>query len=142
MPLPHFPRRLWAARVWTIERAGIIAIQPDLTGQPQCGIHSSEPVRSFRVFRGRRGAGTLIRGLRLLNGKHGDIIAVMFGAARRQRRFHFLPRRAGQRSAIQIDPAERLKRGFRHETRQRLFSACRRTIQYHICIRFDPFGHQ
>ena len=37
------PRRLGAARVWTIERVDNIAIQPDLTG------HKSEPVRSFRV---------------------------------------------------------------------------------------------
>ena len=36
-------RRLWAARVWTLERIGNIAMQHDLTG------HKSEPVRSFRV---------------------------------------------------------------------------------------------
>ena len=37
------PRRLGAARVWTLARVDSIAIQPDLTG------HKSEPVRSFRV---------------------------------------------------------------------------------------------
>ena len=37
------PRRLRAARVWTLVRVGNISIQHDLTG------HKSEPVRSFRV---------------------------------------------------------------------------------------------
>ena len=29
MPVPHFPRRLRALRVWKVVRAGNIAIQPD-----------------------------------------------------------------------------------------------------------------
>ena len=37
------PRRLRAARVWTIVRIGNIDIQPDLTG------HKLEPVRSFHI---------------------------------------------------------------------------------------------
>ena len=68
VPLPHrFARcnptlqRLEALRVWTLARIDIIAIQPDPTGQPQCGLHSSEPVRSFHVPGRRRGEGALIR---------------------------------------------------------------------------------
>ena len=60
VPLPHFPRRLGAARVWTFVGIGRFAVQPDLPGQPQCGLHLSEPVKSLRVP-GRRGASALIR---------------------------------------------------------------------------------
>ena len=40
------PRRLGAARVWTLVRIGAFIFPHDLTGQPQCGIHLLEPLKS------------------------------------------------------------------------------------------------